>query len=189
MKNRKAAVFTGIITGITVIVLALFSVSAYDGQDPLITLSYLEEVVLPSIKAEILEAVSGIANNDSIAAENNAGEKEIISESDSSKNSDEETSDSTSHTGTYTLIELSKGETVMADSICEFIIRPGSRVSVISPFDAQGAADITNGIEILNGEIISINAYCLIPRGNDGRGLKVESDKAYIMIRGEYTIV
>ena len=76
----------------------------------------------------------------------------------------------------------------MADSICEFIVRPGSRVAVISPFPSQGVADITNGIEVLGGENVSINAYCLIPRGADGRGLTVLSEKAYIMIRGDYTI-
>ena len=80
------------------------------------------------------------------------------------------------------------GQTVMANSICEFIVRPGSKVEAISPFPEQGIADITNGIEVLNGDIISLNAYCLIPRGNDGRGMKVLSEKAYIMIRGEYTI-
>ena len=37
-------------------------------------------------------------------------------------------------------------------------------------------------------ETIAINAYCIIPRGADGRGFKVISDKAFIMIRGDYTI-
>ena len=70
----------------------------------------------------------------------------------------------------------------------EFIVRPGSNVCAVSPFPSQGIADITNGIEVLDGEKISINAYCLIPRGADGRGMTVVSEKAYIMIRGDYTI-
>ena len=80
------------------------------------------------------------------------------------------------------------GQTILADSICEFIVRPGSRVVAVSPFPGQGIADITNGIEVLGGEQISINAYCLIPRGGDGRGLTVIGERAYIMIRGDYTI-
>jgi len=128
--------------------------------DPLITLSYLREVAMPELKEQIITSIqSNPAPAPSAASANS-----------------------------YTVIELSAGQTVTSNSVCEFIVRPGSKVVCLSPFEDQGIADITLGNEYLNGEEIAINSYCLIPRGADGRGFTVQSEKAYIMIRGDYTI-
>ena len=104
------------------------------------------------------------------------------------ENSMENINDNAAKIGTYELLELTAGQTVLCDSAVEIIVRPGSLVTVVSPFEAQGIADITNGNELLNNIEIPINAYCIIPRGKDGRGFYVHSENAYIMIRGEYTI-
>ena len=153
MSKKKLAVILSIVIGVLLSVTVLLSASAYTNDDPLITLSYLNEIVIPSLKNEL-----GTSSSSEGAS------------------------------NTYQLIELSKGQTVMANSICEFIARPGSYVSVISPHENQGIADITNGTELYNGSQVPMNAYCLIPRGKDGRGFRVDSQKAYIMIRGDYTI-
>ena len=86
------------------------------------------------------------------------------------------------------VVELKKGQTVYAESVIELIVRPGSKVTCVSPFEVQGIADITLGKEVMNGEELAINSYCIIPRGKDGRGFKINSEKAYIMIRGDYRI-
>ena len=148
MSKKKLTVIISILVGVALSVTALVSVSAYSNDDPLITLSYLEQVVLPQIQG------GGSAGASS----------------------------------TYKLIELKQGQVVIANSICEFIARPGSYVSVISPHASQGIADITNGKELYHGAEIPMNAYCIIPRGGDGRGFRVTSQKAFIMIRGDYTI-
>ena len=152
--------------------------------DPLISLSYLEKIVLPSFKEEIMNELTGVApdlSDDIITEQADTPAQETVPDSNDSQQP--------VPTASYTLLELREGEYIMAESICEFIIRPGSHVVCVSPFEAQGIADITNGIEVLDGNEISINAYCLIPRGGDGRGLRVIGEKAYIMIRGDYTIV
>ena len=147
MSKKKLTVIISVIVGVILSVTALVSVSAYSNDDPLITLSYLEQVVLPQIQGSSSGASS-----------------------------------------TYKLIELKQGQIVTANSICEFIARPGSYVSVISPHASQGIADITNGKELYHGTEIPMNAYCVIPRGGDGRGFRVTSQKAFIMIRGDYSI-
>ena len=166
--------------------------SASSESDPLISLSYLEKIVLPSFKAEIMNEITGTAvdlTGDALLGEANENATEVSAPvADNAESADGQES-TTLPSATYTLIELSQGELIMAESICEFIVRPGSHVACVSPFEAQGIADITNGKEVLDGEEVSINAYCLIPRGGDGRGLKVVGEKAYIMIRGDYTIV
>ena len=149
MTKKKLTIIFSILLGTLLLVSAIFSASAYSDNDPLITLSYLQEVFAPSLKQEI--ASGGGQSMGSVGSSANA---------------------------TYKLLELNRGQSVMASSICEFIVRPGSKVNVISPFPTQGVADITNGVEVLSGQAVSINAYCLIPRGGDGRGITVVSDKA-----------
>ena len=41
-----------------------------------------------------------------------------------------------------------------------------------------------------NGDNVSFNHALIIPRGGDGRGIKITSTYgAYVMVRGEYEIV
>ena len=178
MSKRKLICFFSIILGIVLTVCAVFSTSAYSDSDPLISLSYLQEIFAPAFKQEIVSELS------------NSNDADVTDDSNAVTPDDTESTeaDVPKESNSYTLIELTSGQTVMANSICEFIVRPGSHVAVISPFPSQGVADITNGIEVLADQETSINAYCIIPRGGDGRGLKVTGEKAYIMIRGDYTI-
>lgn len=190
MNKRKLTVIFSVLLGIILIASAIFSASAYSDNDPLITLSYLEKIFAPALKEEIFTEVSTIIPS---ADEENfipaINENETMPENiDGVVDSEQTETQGVPQGNSYTLLELTQGQTVLANSICEFIVRPGSRVTAVSPFPTQGIADITNGIEVLSGEMISINAYCLIPRGADGRGITVVGEKAYVMIRGDYTI-
>ena len=156
-KSRLFAVLGAVCLGAIVTVCAGTAIASTD-TDPLITLSYLEQVAMPKFKSEVVAEISGSSNT--------------TVEKDSS----------------YAVIELSKGQVVYADSVVEFIVRPGSKAVCVSPFDDQGVADITLGKEVMNNGEIALNSYCIIPRGEDGRGIKIVSDKAYIMIRGDYRI-
>ena len=201
MKKMKTALICAILTVIVISAFAIPGVSAYSETDPLITLSYLEEVVVPKIKEELTSFVessfSGVRDDLAQELSNQIDSKlesvepsvtvsATVDDTRGAVNSDEV--NVTPVNASYILLELSKGQKIMAQSICEFIVRPGSKMKAVSPFDSQGVADITNGVEVLDGQELSINAYCLIPRGGDGRGMEVVSEKAYVMIRGEYTV-
>ena len=98
----------------------------------------------------------------------------------------------------YKVVMLTNGQTLYASgdesTSLEVIYRRGGTVVVVSPFtDAstrQGVSDFTHGKEIYNGETIPTDL--IIPRGSDGRGLKVtnlgEGYSAYFLVRGEYEI-
>ena len=200
MKKTKVALICAVLTAVAVSVFVFTGVSAYSETDPLITLSYLEQIVVPEMKEEVTSFIETSFKDvrDDLAQElSNQIDSKLESVqptvqassnvTNSAVNSDEVSALSPAN-ASYTLLELNKGQKIMAQSICEFIVRPGSKVVAISPFDSQGVADITNGVEVLNSQELSINAYCLIPRGGDGRGMEVVSEKAYIMIRGEYTV-
>ncbi len=160
-KTRLIAVFSSVLLG-TALCFAAGSAIASTDTDPLITLSYLEKVAFPKFKEDVLASVPKPETPAPAVTENASA--------------------------SYKVIEVLKDQTVLAGSVCEIIVRPGSNAVCVSPFEDQGIADITLGNEILNGVEIPVNSYCVIPRGGDGRGIKVLSEKAYIMIRGDYTI-
>ena len=199
---KKRLLKTGAAIIAIVFVFGAFSLSLLsysEGSDPIVTLSYLTEIILPQLKKDIISEVIVYTGNDDFIQ--NAGQADSfpnistdnidtsIPKDEPSLEDTEVTSDSTTiNSGTYELLELESGMCVYTNSVLEFIVRPGSSVEVISPFEAQGIADITKGIEYLNGDAVSINTYCLIPRGSDGRGIKVCNEKSYILVRGEYYI-
>ncbi len=97
----------------------------------------------------------------------------------------------------YDAVYVPYGATIIAtdtDDTVMLILRTGSAVAV-SPYvevgTIQGLNDLTNGIDICNGEAIPLYHSIMIPRGgDDGRGVKITSlDGAYFLLGGDYTIV
>ena len=93
--------------------------------------------------------------------------------------------------GVYELIALEKGDIVMADGPVELIMTSGLAKAVILDEDAQtrlqGIYDLAQNKRILDGQEILQRHYIVI--SENARGLFVTSAEAYIMIRGEYSIV
>ena len=89
----------------------------------------------------------------------------------------------------YEVIEMQKGQVLYAsgDKGIEIILRSGT-ATVVSPFANQGISDNTIGTDLQKGTAIGLNHLLLIPRGGDGRGIKITSTSAFVMVRGEYTI-
>jgi len=88
----------------------------------------------------------------------------------------------------YTVLELWRGDKVRAGTnSVELILRPGGEAKVISPHDIMVLADLTSGIELMNGDDLPKNHVVLIPRA-DGRAISITSEVAYIMVRGDYEV-
>ena len=92
----------------------------------------------------------------------------------------------------YEVVHLIAGQTLTADSSLELIPRSGDLCAVITSETNRaagvGISDLTDGKEVLDGEALESNHYMLVPRA-DGRGVTAVSGEAYLMVRGEYTIV
>lgn len=88
--------------------------------------------------------------------------------------------------GTYIVIELKKGETLLAKNDgTEVILRSGTAV-VMAPLKNQGISNVTAGNDtLLNAPLIKNNLY-IIPRA-DGRGVKATAD-CFFMVRGTYSV-
>lgn len=224
MKKIRMTIICALIVSILA-TSAVFAANYDSSTDPLITLSYLNEVFMPKISEQISGFSSTISQiNDRVTKLESGGVTSTQLTTTQKKVTDLETkytglqskyatveknytdldkkySDlekkykdllSTVESGgsaIYSVVFVNKGETILTPTGCELILRSGS-AAIVSPFDNQGLSDTTDGMDLLNGFSVPMNHNLIVPRGNDGRGIKVTSDAgAYVMVRGGYSIV
>ena len=199
MKFKKSLLLTVLAVFLTLSVL-VFSVfaeeSAYEGSDLPVSESYvlraigaLEERVYQKIDT-MIEAIN--ARIDAIGqtvttttpppapAETEAVQVEteaVPADTEAPANSAMPITD-------YDVVYLTKGQTIVGSS--EFILRSGSAISTCPGIN--GITDITDGVDLTDGMEIPWNHLLLVPR-DDGRGITVTSVEAYIMARGQYTVI
>lgn len=85
---------------------------------------------------------------------------------------------------TYEVLRLEKGQTITGR--IELILRSG-KATAHCP-GVNGLSDLTSGTDLADKTAITTNHQLLIPR-DDGRGITVTSNEAYVMVRGTYEIV
>ncbi len=130
-------------------------------DDPVVSLSYLSEIFAPNFKNEIKNEI-----------------KQEISVSD------KDNTLSPTELPKFEVAVIPKGKTFAGEQSCEFILRSGQAVSVIS--EQGGLCDTTAGRDIGENETIPANHLIIIPR-SDSRGFTANED-VIIMVRGEYSI-
>ena len=134
-------------------------------DDPLVSLSYVNDVLAPEIVAQVMERV----------------EAEYVKMSEISLAS----------AGSYTVLTLTKGQTLMARSVCEVVVTDGTALTVVTSSaniaKGQGIVDLTAGNVAVNRTALPVNHYLVIPKA-DGRGFSVSSDTVSVLVRGDYYI-
>lgn len=171
-------------------------------EDPLISLSYVNKVLLPQIKEMITDTLAGVELGDIIitAPPETTEEPEETEAPETTEEPVETTSpepevtfpEGTVNTGSqYVVVNLMEGEVLYASvNACEVIVRSG-KTSVVSPFtvkwEEQGVSDTTDGKELYNEEAVPTNHTIIIPR-DDGRGIAVGEGGAWIMVRGDFIV-
>lgn len=83
------------------------------------------------------------------------------------------------------VIELKNGQKIIGREGTEFILRSGKAIAKVS--DLGGISDVTDGVDLKEGENIPRNHQLIIPR-DDGRGLVIIEDSTFVLVRGEYII-
>lgn len=85
----------------------------------------------------------------------------------------------------FVVVEVSKDQKVLLGSGSEVLVRSGQTKAIQGELgglaDATAAADLSGGAPITN-------QHLLISSREDGRGIQVTSDKAFMLIRGKYTV-
>ena len=199
MKFKKSLLLTVLAVFLTLSVL-VFSVfaeeSAYEGSDLPVSESYvlraigaLEERVYQKIDT-MIEAINaridaiGQAGTTTTPPPAPAETEAIQVETESVPADTEAPANSAMPITDYDVVYLTKGQTIVGSS--EFILRSGSAISTCPGIN--GITDITDGVDLTDGMEIPWNHLLLVPR-DDGRGITVTSVEAYIMARGQYTVI
>ena len=82
-------------------------------------------------------------------------------------------------------VTLKKDEIIYSDDICELILRSGKAFVVCSAGDS-GASDTTNGVELTDGDSVSLNHNVIISSDN-GCGIRAASDVT-LYVKGAFSI-
>ncbi len=165
MKNLKKSVISLILL-LTVLTIGVSADEAYSSKnDPLVSLSYVNDVLGPQIMAEVLEKIDSQYVKISDIKNVTAGE--------------------------YTLVTLNKHQTLMAKGVCELIVLNGNATVLITSSTnieaAQGLIDITDGAVVTNGNILKANHQVVVPKA-DGRGIVAVTSGFTVLVKGAYTI-
>ena len=165
--NRFGKLTVTFLLVLTALTLCVSADGAYSSEeDPLVSLSYVNDVLAPEIMAQVMARI----------------ETEYVKIGDISAVA----------AGSYTLVTLSKAQTLMANSCCEVILLDGKATAVVTSSQnvnaGAGICDLTAGGVVVNDGALPANHYLVIPKA-DGRGFVVASDTANILVRGEYSIV
>ena len=175
--------------------LCVYAAQYASADDPLVSLSYINEVLLPHIQDMIENALSGADIGDTVVTtppETTEEPIETTTEPPETTVPEVVFPAGTVNTGSqYVVVQLFAGQTLYASvNSCEVIVRAGN-TTVVSPFtvkwEEQGVSDTTDGKELYNAQAIPTNHTILIPR-DDGRGITVDAGGAWLMVRGDYII-
>ena len=157
MKNRWA---------LRLAALTLVSCLAMSGVslavDPLVTLSYLNDVFLGQIMTKVDQKITA-RNSQLLQQSGGAGGMSGVE---------------------FAVVTLSKGQVLTGDIGCEVMLRVGT-ASCVSPSN-PGLIDETTAASLNNGGALAANHLYMMTI--EGRGVKAGSDTTKLLVRGSYTI-
>lgn len=145
--------------------------------DPLVTLSYLEDTVIPEI-LDLLYDETRVANKElknDLADQIKEYEKEMESL----------VSGTVTGSETYTLVTLTGGQTLALDVGCELMLRVGT--ATVNAATNPALIDVTTG-DSINGGAALVKNHLYMATIPD-RTLTPTADTVKLLVRGGYTVV
>ena len=199
LKNLKDIKIKKVIISMTFCITVVFSMllnssvigadsnASAAASDPfaLVTLDYINKTLIPQLDKMIEGKISGssVSSASPMSVSPQTATAAPVSESTYQYQQIQDNS-----YASFVLIELTKNQKIRSkNGTLEVILRPGGTAQIVSSFQTQGLADITNGTELLNGSDVPVNHSLIIPRA-DGRGFAVTSVIANVLVRGAYEI-
>lgn len=147
-------------------VTAAVAVEVGSSEDPLVTLSYLNEVFMKDILGKVDQEIEQ-RNQEIVKAMGG----QVTGEAGGS-------------VSTFTVVTMTNGQVLTGDIGCEVMLRVGSAVCV-SP-SAPGLINETTGAVLNNGgTLVTNNLYMMTI---EGRGVQATAATTKVLVRGTYTI-
>lgn len=160
-RNKRKGAGTGILLGLcaALTVSALAAGGAGTDQDPLVTLSYLNETFMGDVLRRVDQK---IAERDQRLPGGTGG----------------------SAVSGFTLVDLSRGQTLYGGIGCEVLLRVGGASCVAA--SAPGLIDETDGTTLNGGGALSKNHLYMMTI--EDRGVKATTETVKLLVRGSYRI-
>jgi len=179
---KKKSIRTAFCLALVGAVLAAFVAIAADvgtQGDPLVTLSYLNDVFMEQIMGRVDEKITG--RNETLRGELQESitrkEQELLGRLGGNS------ADSSGGMAvTYMEVQLEKGQVLYGAAGCEVMLRSGSARCVSDA--APGLVDTTGGSTINNGSALKKDHLYMMP---DARGVQAEGSTT-LLVRGEYSL-
>ena len=149
--------------------------AAGDEDDPLITLSYLEQTVVPEVLEEV-EANAAIRQEEL--------EEQFRKEIDQYQQRLDQTQQTQGGSETYTVVTLARDQQMLLGVGCEVMLRVGS--AVVSSNTEPALIDISGGGKLGSGGSLVQNHLYMATIAD--RYLTATADTVKVLVRGGYTI-
>lgn len=172
MKKQKRMA-AGLLAAVLVTAAVGSAFAAGDKSDPLVTLSYLEQTVIPAIVQQAEKAAD--SKKTALTAEFDKKLAEYEKQLNSSSGGD---------SATYSVVTLSQGQQLKLEVGCEVMLRIGS-ATVVSGTE-PGLIDVTTGGTLNNGKALEKNHLYMATIAD--RAVKAGAATVKLLIRGGYTL-
>jgi hypothetical protein len=86
----------------------------------------------------------------------------------------------------FSPVFLTAGQILEGGGGAEIIFRSGRAAAFVPEGNINGVTDVTLGVDLMNGAMLSLNHLIIIPR-TDGRGVQAVGD-SWFMVKGSYSI-
>ncbi|OPZ93548.1 MAG: hypothetical protein BWY74_01082 [Firmicutes bacterium ADurb.Bin419] len=190
--NRKTIASLLIIASslITVhIIQAAFASEPGTDSDPLVSQSYVDQKVgsLSAKNQELMNKIDELTKTVSELAAKSEEYKHQNEEYELQIKEMEGRLTGIEKYGMFVALELTEGQKLMTGASAEIILRGGNAKAIGG--DGGGLSDITSGTgaDINTNQEVPLNHLLLVSR-DDGRGIKIVSKKAWVLVKGPYTI-
>ena len=175
--KRKIKVAVALLAVCAAVVFGAVALAAGgDMTDPLVTLSYLNNIFAPQVEEKVAEAVA--ENQESLKAEVDAS---------ISKWNEELNGVGTPElpaTSNFKVVTMSKGQVLTGSIGCEVMLRVGTATCVSNEapglIDCTGASILNNGNELVKNHLYMVTI--------ETRGVKATANTVKVLVRGDYVV-
>ena len=176
--KQKAAILAGVVLA-GVVITGGFSAAAAGGSedDPLVTLSYLTQVVTPQLMDEVDKQVA--ANEQALLDELNAAIDTYEQQMQAALGQGGGSATGSS----FAVVTAQAGQVLTPGVGCELLLRTGG--ATVSAAESPALLDTTAGGSLESGGALVANHLYLTP--GDGRSVTFTTDGSFL-IRGSYTL-
>ena len=187
MTMKKTSAFTRLFT-LALAALAVLTASAMAAavgspDDPLVTLSYLNEKFLPQVMESVDKKIA--ARNETVSKELSAQVKSDAAAFEKKYGSAVSGEGASSGAAdSFTVVTLSKGQTLYGDIGCEVMLRVGGAQCVAN--SSPGLVNETSGTVIVGGNALEKNNLYMMTVTE--RGVTATAEGTKLLVRGTYSV-